>query len=83
MQELERKYKKLKHKIFDEDVDELPEPIENPAYDLAPEDVIDDEVTVPSRPETRQHPVRRADILNYKRFGFFDSVNLFLVNGSS
>jgi hypothetical protein len=75
MQELERKYKKLKHKIFDEDEEE-PQPIEKPADDVAQElssEVIEDDVVprpLTPRPDTRQHPVRRADLLNYKRFGF-------------
>jgi hypothetical protein len=83
MQELECKYKKLNHKLFAEDVDELPEPIEKPAdenrkrfdersSEAAPTEVIEDEVAPQPlpRPETRQYPVRRADLLNYKRFGF-------------
>jgi hypothetical protein len=75
MQELEGKYKKLKHKIFDEDEEE-PQLIEKSAADEAQElgsEVIEDDVVprpLSPRPDTRQRPVRQADLLNYKRFGF-------------
>jgi hypothetical protein len=81
MKHLKKKIKKLKHRVFDDD-EELPEEmppksvpeqeIEVPKQ-LTPSNEVVEELPPPEQEEPVQQTRRfysKADLLNYKRFGF-------------
>jgi hypothetical protein len=70
---LKTKYKKLKHDIYEYSEDEKP-PVKTepkPVHeDLIPEPVEAPEPDEPLPPRLKPRNIRRADLLDYSRFGF-------------
>jgi hypothetical protein len=65
---LRKKIKKLKHRIFDEEEEEISTPVETPKeinIENPEEEENEREEVVPV-----YRRVRKADLLNYKKFGF-------------